>query len=68
MWLEDCCTPYFEYHPSPRSLEPGGEAAAIEDPDLEEPPEMGPEVTCFLQGSAKSLGEENVKCPPLNPQ
>ena len=41
--------------------------AATKDLDLEEPPELGPEVTCFLQGSAKSLGEENVKVPSPEP-
>ena len=67
VWLEDCHGPYFEYHPSWRSLESGGEAAATEDLNLEEPPELGPEVTCFLQGSVKSLGEENVKVPSPKP-
>ena len=63
MWPEDCHAPYFEYHPSWRSSESGGEAVATEDPDLEELLELGSEVTCFLQVSAESLGEENVKVP-----
>ena len=65
--LEDCCAPYFEYHPSQKSLESEGEVAATEDVNLEELPELGPEVTCFLQGSAKSLGEENVKVSSPEP-
>ena len=68
VWLEDCCAPYIEYHPSQRSLECEGDAVAAEDLNLEELPELGPEVTCFLQGSAKSLEEEKVKAPPLNLQ
>ena len=64
VWPEDCHAPYFEYHPSQRSLESGGEAAAIRDLDLEEPPELGPEVTCFLQGSAESL-ERRMQGDPL---
>ena len=67
MWPEDCCAPYFEYHPSQRSLESGGEAAVTEDLNLEELPELGLEITCFLQGSAKSLGEENMKVPSPKP-
>ena len=67
MWLEDCHAPYFEHHPSQRSLESRGEAAATEDPNLEELLELGLEVICFLQGSAKSLGEENMKAPSSEP-
>ena len=62
MWLEDFCGLYFEYHPSQRSSESKGDMGATEDLNLE-PPELGPEVTCFLQGSAKSLEEEKVKVP-----
>ena len=64
---EDHCGPYFEYHPSQRSLESEGHTATTEDLNLEEPPELGPEVTCFLQGSAKSLEEENMKAPSPEP-
>ena len=53
MQPEDCHAPYFEYHPSQRSLESGGEAVATEDPDLEELLELGPEVTCFLRGQLR---------------
>ena len=60
---EDCHAPFFEYHPSQRSLESGREAVAIEDPNLEEWPELGPEVTCFLRGSAESLEKENMRVP-----
>ena len=64
---EDCHAPYFEYHPSKRSSESRGEVAATDDPDLEEPPELGPEVTCFLRGSAESSEEENKSAPPPKP-
>ena len=67
MQPEDYCAPYFEYHPSQRSLESRGEAVATKDLNLEEPLELGLEVTCFLQGSAENLGEENVKVPSLKP-
>ena len=64
VWLEDCCAPYFEYHPSQRSLESKGDVVTTEDLNLEEPLELGPEV---LQGSAKSSEEENVKVPSPKP-
>ena len=66
VWLEDCHAPYFEYHPSGRSSESGGEAAASKDLDLEDLPELVPEVTYFLQGSAKSSGE-NMRVPSPKP-
>ena len=62
-----CCAPYFEYHTPWRSLESGREAAATEDLNLGKPLESEPEVTCFLQGSAESLGEENVKAASPKP-
>ena len=64
---EDCHGPYFVYHPSQKSSESKGEVVTPEDLNLEELPELGPEVTCFLQGSAKSLGEENMKVPSPKP-
>ena len=33
----------------------GGEAVITEDPNLEEPPELGLKVTCFLRGLAENL-------------
>ena len=45
VWPENCCAPYFKYHPSWRSLESQGGAAANEDLNLEEPLELGLEVT-----------------------
>ena len=51
---EDCSAPYFEYHPSRRNSESGREAAAIEDPNLEELLELGLEVACFLRGSVEN--------------
>ena len=44
---EDCHAPYFEYHPSWRSLDSKGDTTATEDLNLEEPPELGLEVTCL---------------------
>ena len=67
MWLEDCCATHFEYNPPLRSLEPRGEEAATKDLNLGEPPELVPEITYFLQGSAESMGEEDVKAPSLKP-
>ena len=67
MWLQDCHAPYFEYHPSQRSSVSRGEAVATEDLNLEELPELQPEVTCFLQGSAESFGDESMKVPSPKP-
>ena len=39
---------------------------AIEDVDLEEPPELRLEVACFLRGLAKSSDEEE-KAPSPKP-
>ena len=63
MQPEDCLAPYFEYHPSRRNLDSRGEVAATEDPDLEEPLELGLEVTCFLRESAENSEEEDKKAP-----
>ena len=67
MWAEDCPAPYFEYHPSRRNSESGEEAVATEDPDLEEPPKLGPEVTSFLRGLAENLEDEDKKAPSPKP-
>ena len=56
MQLESCPAPYFEYNPSQRNSESGGEVMATEYPDLEEPLELGPEVTSFLQRVSWELG------------
>ena len=63
VWSEDCCVPYFEYHPSQRSSESGREVVSTKDPNLEELTELGPEVTCFLRGSAESSEDENKRAP-----
>ena len=68
LWPEDYHAPYLEYNPPLRSLEPKGEEASTEDVNLGEPLELEPEVTYFLQGLAKSLGEENMKVPSPEPQ
>ena len=67
MWLEDCHAPYFKYHPSERGSESKGDKEAPEDFNLEDPPELGLEVTCFLQGPVKSSEEENLKMPSPKP-
>ena len=67
MWPEDCLAPYFKYHPSQRGSESEGDAGATEDLNLEDPPELGSEVTCFLQGPAKGSEEEDVKAPSPEP-
>ena len=64
---EDCPGPNFKYHPSRRNSESGREAVAMEDSNLEEPPELGPEVTCFLRGSAENSEEEDKKVPSSEP-
>ena len=65
--LEDCCTPYFEYHPSQRGSESEGDVEATEDFNLEDPLELRPEVTCFLQGPAESSEEENMDASSPKP-
>ena len=64
---ENCPAPYFKYHLSRRNSESGGEVVATKDPNLEKPPELGPEVTCFLRGLAKNLEEEEEKVPSPKP-
>ena len=61
--LEDCHAPYFKYHPSWRGSESKGDMEAMEDFNLEDLPELGPEVICFLQGSVESSEEENMEMP-----
>ena len=65
MWLEDCLASYFKNHPSQRGSESKGDKEAHEDSNLEDPLELGLEVTCFLQGPVKSSEQENVKTPSL---
>ena len=52
-----------------RGSESEGDVEATEDFNLEDPLELGPEVTCFLQVPVKSSEEENVKVhspkPPI---
>ena len=40
---------------------------AIKEPDLEEPPELGLEVTCFLRGLAENSEEEEEAHSPKPP-
>ena len=64
MWPEDHPTPY---QPSRKNSESSEEVAATKDPDLEEPQELGLEVTCFLRGSIENSEEEEKKVPPKPP-
>ena len=64
---EDCCAPYFEYHPSQRGSESKGDAEAMEDFNLEDALELWLEVSCFLQGPIRSSEEENVEMPSHEP-
>ena len=67
MQLEESHTPYFEYQPPWRDLESMENKETPVDFDLGVPPQLGPEVIHFLQGSAKSLEEEDKKAPSLEP-
>ena len=66
--LEDCHAPYFGYHLSQRVSEFEEDKEGCEEFDLEDPPELKPEVDCFLWGPVKSSEEENTKMPSLNLQ
>ena len=67
MQPENCPAPYFEHNPSRRNSESGREVMATEDPDLEEPLELGLEVTSFLRGLAKNSEEEEKASSPKPP-
>ena len=58
--FKDCPTPY---HLARKSHESIGKAAAPEGLDLEEPPELEPEVACFLWESTGNCEEEDEKVP-----
>ena len=60
---KDCHAPNFEYHPSWRGSESEGNEEAPEDFNLEDLPELGPEVNYFLWGPVKSSDEDNMKMP-----
>ena len=66
MQPESCPAPYFEYNPSMRNSESGREVMATKDPDLEEPLQLGPEVTSFLRRLAED-SEEEEKAPSPEP-
>ena len=60
VWLEEGPAPFFQYSPPWRG--PGSEEEAklpLLDVNLEDLPELGPEVDCFLQELVGSLEEEN---------
>ena len=65
--LEDCHAPYFEKHPSLRVSEPEKDEEAPEEFNLEDLPELRPEVNCFLWGPVESSEEENTKMPSPKP-
>ena len=68
VWPENCPASYFKYHPSRRNSESNREAVATEGPDLEELPELGLEVTCFLRGSAGTQKRKKKRHPLPNLQ
>ena len=51
----------------PKGTQSPGVALATKDPNLEEPPELGPEVTCFLRGSTENSEEEDERAPSPEP-
>ena len=59
--------PILNITPPKGTQESRGEAAATEDPNLEEPLELGLEVTCFLRGSAENSEEKDEKMPSPEP-
>ena len=59
MWLEESPAPYFKYNPPWRGPVSEEDEEVLLDFHLEAPPELGPEVNCFLLGQADSLGEED---------
>ena len=63
----NCPAPYFKYHPSRRNSKSDKEVAATKGPDLEELPELGPEVICFLRGLAENSEEEDKMAPSPKP-
>ena len=67
MQLEERHAPYFEYQPPWRDLESVEDKETPVDFDLGAPPQLGLEVNCFLQGSAKSSVEEDKKAPSPEP-
>ena len=59
----------FEDHPAPNCpssprMESSKEAATAEGWDLEEPPELRPEVASFLRGSTGTSKDEDDRMPP----
>ena len=67
MQLEESHAPYFEYHPPWRDPESEENEEASMDFDLGVLAELGLEVSCFLQGSAKSWRRRRGGCPPQTP-
>ena len=61
MWFEDPPAPGY---PSSLRTRSGEEAATVEDSDLEEPPELGPEVGSFLRGLMETSEDEDDRTPP----
>ena len=65
--LKTALPPTLKTTPPGETQESDGEGVATEDPDLEEPPELGLEVTCFLRGLAKNLETEGKAPSPKPP-
>ena len=51
-------------HPTNPKTGSGEEGATGKDSDLEEPPELGPEVASFLRGLPETSGDEDNVMPP----
>ena len=60
VWFEDPPAPN---HPSGSRIESSKEAATAEGSDLEEPPDLGPEVASFLRGSPGTSKDEGNRMP-----
>ena len=50
-------------HPSSLRMESSEEAATAKPLDLEEPPDLGPEVPSFLRGSPRTSEDEDDRMP-----
>ena len=59
--------PYFKYHLSWRVSESKEDEEAPEDVNLEDLPELRPEVNCFFWGPVESSEEENMRMPSPKP-
>ena len=59
--------PLLQISPFPEGSESEGNEKVPEDFNLEDLPELGPEVDCFLWGPVKGSDEENMKISSPKP-